>query len=215
MLKDSIKNFEERVETFMDSDEFSFVTAKEIESLYNTITNELLQDSSEEVKKYLLNPEENDCPLEVKPLKKYKKFHKHIYKYYSEKIKDSIKSGDETVVFDYLAQAVELDVKNVVLVEEISSRFKKSEKLEELIKLYKIMFVRTVKPKYFEKIADLYVKLGQYDEAINYYLNYCESVEPSAKVYYKLAETFAKNNDTESMQSCLEFAKKLEAENEL
>ncbi|MBR3890205.1 hypothetical protein IKJ53_06785, partial [bacterium] len=139
----------------------------------------------------------------------------HIYKYYSEKIKDSIKTGNESAVFDYLAQAVELDVKNVVLVEEISSKFKKSEKLEELIKLYKIMFVRTVKPKYFEKIADLYVKLEQYDEAINYYLNYCESVEPSAKVYYKLADTFAKNNDTESMQSCLEFAKKLEAENGL
>ena len=213
MLKDSIKNFEEKIDAFLDIDEVSFDDAKEIESLYNAIANELLQNSSEEVQKYLVNPEENECPIEFKSLKKYKKFQKHIYKFYSEKIKDGIKSKEE--VFDYLAEAIELDAKNIVLVEDISARYKKLNMFEELIKLYKIMFIRTVKPKYFEKIADLYVKLEQYDEAINYYLNYCESVEPSAKIYYKLADVFEKNNDAESMQSCLEFAKKLEAENEL
>lgn len=213
MLKDSIKNFEAKVETFLDIDEISFDDAKEIEFLYDTIANELLLGSSEDVQKYLVNSDENECPIEFKFLKKYKKFKKHIYKFYSEKIKDCVKSNGE--VFDYLAEAIELDAKNVALVEDISARYKKSGMLDELIKLYKIMFVQTVKPKYFEKIADLYVKLEQYSDAINYYLNYCESTEPSAKVYYKLADVFEKNNDMESMQSCLEFAKKLEAENEL
>lgn len=114
--------------------------------------------------------------------------------------------------YEALCRAVEESPKNVKLVVKLASRFKKAGLYEELIKLYKLAFIHNVEPKYFEKIGDLYVKTENYEEAINYYLNYCESAKPTPKIYRKLATVFEKNNDTESKHACLEFAKKLEAE---
>lgn len=116
------------------------------------------------------------------------------------------------ISYKELCKTIEESPKNVKLVDKLATRFKKAGLYEELIKLYKLGFIYNVEPKYFEKIGDLYTKIGNYEEAINYYLNYCESTKPKAKIYYKLAEIFEKNNDLESRQSCLDFAKKLEAE---
>ncbi len=115
--------------------------------------------------------------------------------------------------YESLCKAIELSPKNVKLVEELAPRFIKAGLQEELIKLYKIAYIYNIEPEYFEKIGDLYNDIENYEEAINYYLNYCESTEPASRIYYKLAEIFEKNNDSESAQTSLEFAKKLEAEN--
>lgn len=114
--------------------------------------------------------------------------------------------------YEELCKAIEESPKNVKLVEKLATRYKKAGLENELIKLYKIAFIYTEQPTYFKKIGDLYKKLENYEEAINYYLNYCETTKPTPKIYYMLAEMFEKNNDLESKQSCLEFAKKLEAE---
>lgn len=114
--------------------------------------------------------------------------------------------------YEELCRAIEESPKNVKLVDKLATRFKKAGLHNELIKLYKMAFIYTEQSKYFRKIGDLYNKLENYEEAINYYLNYCETTKPTPKIYYTLAETFEKNNDLESKQSCLEFAKKLEAE---
>lgn len=114
--------------------------------------------------------------------------------------------------YEELCRAIEDHPKNVKLVDKFATRFKKARLYEELIKLYKMAFVYNVEPKYFEKIGDLYTKIENYEEAINYYLNYCESTKPTPKIYYKLADVFEKNNDSESKHACLDFAKKLETE---
>lgn len=116
--------------------------------------------------------------------------------------------------YEELCKAIESHPKNVKLAIKLASRFKKAGLYEELIKLHKMAYIYNVEPKHFEKIGDIYMQIGKYEEAINYYLNYCESAKPTPKVYYKLAEVFEKNNDLESKESCLEFAKKLEAEND-
>ena len=116
--------------------------------------------------------------------------------------------------YEELCKEIELHPKNVKLVGKLASRFKKAGLYEELIKLYKMAFVYNVDTKFFEKIGDLYKKIENYEEAINYYLNYCESTKPTPRIYYKLAEVFEMNNDLESKQACLDFAKKLEAGDE-
>lgn len=118
------------------------------------------------------------------------------------------------ISYEELCKAIEETPKNVKLVDKFATRFKKAGLYEELIKLYKLGFIYNLEPKYFEKIGDLYRKLENYEEALNYYLNYCEITNPTPKIYYKLAEVFEKNNDIESKQSCIDFAKKLESENE-
>lgn len=115
--------------------------------------------------------------------------------------------------YESLCKAIEQSPKNVKLVEELAPRFKNAGLQEELIKLYKIAFIYNVEPEFFEKIGDLYNELENYEEAINYYLNYCESTQPTPKIYYKLAELFKKTNDLESAKTSVEFAKKLESEN--
>lgn len=115
--------------------------------------------------------------------------------------------------YDEICKEIELNPKNVSLVENLEERFKKAGLQEELIKLYKIAFIYNVEPKYFEKIGDLYNEVENYEEAINYYLNYCESSKVTPEIYYKLADTFKKNNDLESHHACIEYAKKLELEN--
>ena len=114
--------------------------------------------------------------------------------------------------YEELCKAIEESPKNVTLVEKLETRYKKAGLYEELIKLYKMAFIYTEQAKYFKKIGNLYKKLENYEEAINYYLSYCEITKPTPKIYYTLADIFEKNNDLESKQSCLEFAKKLEAE---
>ena len=116
--------------------------------------------------------------------------------------------------YDEICKEIEFSPKNVSLVENLEERFKKVGLEEELIKLYKIAFIYNVEPKYFKKIGDLYNEIGNYEEAINYYLNYCESTKVSSEIYYKLADIFKKNNDLESHRACIEYEKKLELENE-
>ena len=77
--------------------------------------------------------------------------------------------------YDKICKEIELNPKNVSLTENLEERFKKAVLQEELIKLYKIAFIYNVEPRYFEKIGDLYNEIENYEEAINYYLNYCES----------------------------------------
>ena len=118
-----------------------------------------------------------------------------------------------TNTYESLCNAIEINPKNVKLVEELAPRFIKAALQEELIKLYKIAYIYNIEPEFFEKIGDLYREIENYEEAINYYLNYCESTEPTPNIYYKLAELFERNNDSESAKASLEFAKKLESEN--
>ena len=113
-------------------------------------------------------------------------------------------------LYEAICKEIEKSPKNIKFVEKFEQRFKDAGLFDELIKLYQMSLVQNEDVSYFEKIADLYNECGNYEEAINYYLNYCESTEATPEIYYKLAEVFEKNNDIQSTTSCLEFAKKLE-----
>lgn len=114
--------------------------------------------------------------------------------------------------YESLAKLIEESPKNIKCAEEFEQRFKDAGLQEELIKLYKLAFIYNSEPIFFEKIGDLYNELENYEEAINYYLNYCETDEVTPEIYRKLAVVFEKNNDIKSAEASLEFAKKLETE---
>lgn len=113
-------------------------------------------------------------------------------------------------VDDYqsICNAIENDPKNVSLVSALEEYFQKAELYEELVKLYKIAFIYNLDPIYFEKIAELYIKMDDYQEAINYYLKFCETKSPEPKTLYRLANIFEKTGDLKSKEMCLGMVEK-------
>ena len=185
-----------------------------IKNLYNCPIKDIDLDSFiETVKEYeellFLQPNNSttDKLIDITDLKdKYSLFLK-------EKIKTLIKNKNMDDAIELIIGGIQLDTKNIVLAEDVIKLFADYELYSEGAELYKIMFLYTSNPKYFEKTGDLYMLKNDYDSAVDSYLNYVEMTDGGVNVYKKLANLFNKLNDKISENACLEQIKIFEEEN--
>jgi tetratricopeptide (TPR) repeat protein len=209
--------FTEKVVNFLNSPQLKYSESQEIEILYSELVYMLLsqEDVSSEIKEVFVNGKLNTIRNKFDWLNLYLQFRTFVYENYKLKVVTLVKQYDFDKAYILISEAISLNAENVVLLEKVVSNFKKQNLYDELIKLYRMMYIYTEKPKFFLEIAKIYEQINNYSEAINYYLNYCESTNPNSKIYYKLADLFYKTDDKDSMKASLEYAKKLEVENGL
>ena len=137
----------------------------------------------------------------------------NCFKMEEDKIKKYLKDKNYKKAYPLMMSAICSDMKNITLIDSLASEFKKCKLYNELIEIYKLDFQYTLNPKYFEKIGDLYFKIGDLESASENYFNYAETSKPVARIYNKLAKVFEKQGDIDSMKTCLAQAELLEGSN--
>ena len=130
-----------------------------------------------------------------------------------EKIKKYLDKKNYKKAYPMVMSAICSDIKNVTLLDLLASEFKKYKMDKDLIEVHKLEFQYTLNPKYFEKIGDIYSKTGDLELALENYFNYAENSKPTARIYKKLAKTFEKQGDLESMKTCISQAELLKGSN--
>lgn len=152
-------------------------------------------------------------PTGYEPIKSILNLYEFIKDFAQSNIDKAIKNKDFESVIDNLTLAIKTDIHNVPMLEVVAQKFKELNLNSELIELYKLMFVYTLNPLYFEKIGDILFDIEEYEEALDAYLNCAEGSEEYSRIYEKLAEVFGKINDNDSRIACLEHAKRIQEEN--
>lgn len=216
----SLAEFDSKAKNFIKNPDLYSKEVDEVLSLYNSLLMDLLEKKKlpEAVYKFSVNHLENEeivLPVGYEPLKTVFELYSVIRESASLLIKNSVKSKDYKSAFNLLIRAVRLNIKNIDLFGMISELFIEQELFTELIELYKIEFVYTSNPLCLERVGDVYVKLEDYESALDYYLNCAEVSVDYAQIYIKLADVFGRINDNDSRLACLEHAKKLEGSNGL
>lgn len=217
---DNINIFYDEVESFINSGNFDVIKGFELLDKYKDLSTFIVSQKNipEEVATFLTsdeNVEEIVLPKEYSNLKSVLKFHNYIRKYYDDLIKNDIKNENLEESIEHLVCAIRFNIKNVSMFEYLVKHYIDNDLDKELIDIYKLIFIYTLNPKYFEKIGDIYLKLEDYNSALDSYLSCAESSEETVEIYKKLAIVFEKINDNDSRLACLNHIKTLEASNDV
>ena len=188
-----------------------------IYSLHEELALELVlsKNTPESVKEYLSDYEnkQGNLPPKYQVLDEYNSLIDELRPKITDKINETIKKDGLSNIIEIISTCSLFNYNHLHSVTKIEKRILKHKIFTPLIKLYKELFYRTSSVKYLERIGDLYVKLNDYDNAIESYLNFAEVSEPSAKIYIKMAKVFSELKDVESRNMCIEQAKILEGNN--
>lgn len=152
-------------------------------------------------------------PIEKQIESAFCKFQKYITKTALAKIDTAIKKHNLSNLINYISIAIRTDLKNIKLLEKLSSAFKENFLYSELSEIYKMLFIYTSNINYLEKIGDFDYKNGKYESALDNYLGFAEISDPNPRIYKKMAKVFGKLGDNDSKSACLKQVKILEDEN--
>lgn len=217
---DNINDFSKEVKIFINSENFDVVKGFELLDKYKNLSTFIVSQKNilEEVATFLIsdeNVEEIVLPKEYLNLKSVLKLHDYIRKYYDDLIKNDVKNEKLEESIEHLVYAIRFNIKNVFMFEYLVNYYQDNDLNKELVDIYKLIFIYTLNPKYFEKIGDIYLKLEDYNSALDSYLSCAESSEETVEIYKKLAVVFEKINDNDSRLACLNHIKTLEASNDV
>lgn len=217
---DNINDFSKEVKIFINSENFDVVKGFELLDKYKDLSTFIVSQKNilEEVATFLIsdeNVEEIVLPKEYLNLKSVLKLHDYIRKYYDDLIKNDVKNEKLEEAIEHLVCAIRFNIKNVFMFEYLVNYYQDNDLNKELVDIYKLIFIYTLNPKYFEKIGDIYLKLEDYNSALDSYLSCAESSEETVEIYKKLAVVFEKINDNDSRLACLNHIKTLEASNDV
>lgn len=217
---DNINDFSKEVKIFINSENFDVVKGFELLDEYRDLSTFIVSQKNipEEVATFLIsdeNVEEIVLPKEYLNLKSVLKLHDYIRKYYDDLIKNDVKNEKLEESIEHLVCAIRFNIKNVFMIEYFVNYYQDNDLNKELVDIYKLIFIYTLNPKYFEKIGDIYLKLEDYNSALDSYLSCAESSEETVEIYKKLAVVFEKINDNDSRLACLNHIKTLEASNDV
>lgn len=217
---DNINDFSKEVKIFINSENFDVVKCFELLDKYKDLSTFIVSQKNilEEVATFLIsdeNVEEIVLPKEYLNLKSVLKLHDYIRKYYDDLIKNDVKNEKLEEAIEHLVCAIRFNIKNVFMIEYLVNYYQDNDLNKELVDIYKLIFIYTLNPKYFEKIGDIYLKLEDYNSALDSYLSCAESSEETVEIYKKLAVVFEKINDNDSRLACLNHIKTLEASNDV
>lgn len=217
---DNINDFSKEVKIFINSENFDVVKGFELLDKYKDLSTFIVSQKNilEEVATFLIsdeNVEEIVLPKEYLNLKSVLKFYDYIRKYYDDLIKNDVKNKKLEEAIEHLVCAIRFNIKNVFMIEYLVNYYQDNDLNKELVDIYKLIFIYTLNPKYFEKIGDIYFKLEDYNSALDSYLSCAESSEETVEIYKKLAVVFEKINDNDSRLACLNHIKTLEASNDV
>jgi len=194
------------------ADSFDYSKCRDIIQEYNEISGIIasLDNLPEDTARFLTSGEADvKLPEKYEKLKCIDKLYSYINTVYDAKIKEALKKKNQALAIDSIVSAMKLDAKNIELFNNIAAFYTEQNLQKELIEIYKLMFIYSLNPLYFEKIGDTYMELKEYNSALVSYLTCAESSEESAEIYKKLADVFGKINDNDSRLACLEQIKKL------
>ena len=127
---------------------------------------------------------------------------KRIEVFIKKEIDKNFKIHNFSEIKELIYIAVQIDIKNIQLIDYISDTLIKSKLYAESIELYKTMFIHFQKPEYMEKIGDIYLKSNNIESAIDTYLNAVEISDDNIGAYQKLEKLFRKIGDTQSQEIC-------------
>lgn len=217
---DNINDFSKEVKIFINSENFDVVKCFELLDKYKDLSTFIVSQKNilEEVATFLIsdeNVEEIVLPKEYLNLKSVLKLYDYIRKYYDDLIKNDVKNEKLEEAIEHLVCAIRFNIKNVFMIEYLVNYYQDNDLNKELVDIYKLIFIYTLNPKYFEKIGDIYLKLEDYNSALDSYLSCAESSEETVEIYKKLAVVFEKINDNDSRLACLNHIKTLEASNDV
>ena len=196
------------------------ISAEGIHALFNlheqTVLKLVLSKSTpDSVKEYVSNyaAEVSNLPKEYSVLSEYDALIKDLEPHISIRLNKTIKEGQLEKIIESITEYSLFDYTHLHSVKLLEKRIVKHKIIPPLIKFYKELFFRTSETSYLEKIGDLYLKLKDYENALENYFNYAEVTDPTAALYMKMAEVFGELKDIESKNMCLEQAKILEGSN--
>jgi len=198
------------------ADSFDYSKCRDIIQEYNEISGIIasLDNLPEDTARFLTSGEADvKLPEKYEKLKCIDKLYSYINTVYDAKIKEALKKKNQALAIDSIVSAMKLDAKNIELFNNIAAFYTEQNLQKELIEIYKLMFIYSLNPLYFEKIGDTYMELKEYNSALDSYLTCAESSEESAEIYKKLADVFGKINDNDSRLACLEHIKIIEGAN--
>lgn len=210
-----INNYYSEVENFINSEEFNVTKCFELLDKYKSLSTFIISHKNipENVAVFLIsdeNVEDIVLPLEYVGLKGILSLRNYIRNYYDKLIKTDLKKGAFEQIIENIVYAIRLDIKNVSMFEYIVEHYELNNLDKELIEVYKLLFIYSLNPKYFEKIGDVYFKMKDYNSAIDSYLSCAESSDENVEIYKKLAVVFEKINDNDSRLACLNHIKVIE-----
>jgi len=213
-----LKDYSERIYHFINNETIDEAVLKDLLNDFDDISVFLiLSDKTPKIVKDYISAENFDentnLPEDYSEIKSVLKLREYITKKCTKNIKNSIKNKNFTDIIKYISIGLKADNKNTVLAENIAEMYKENELYSNLIELYRIMFIYTENPLYFEKIGDTYYDTEKFNEAIDSYLNCAEATEDYVQIYEKLAKTFGKVNDNESRIACLNHIKQIGGKN--
>lgn len=150
---------------------------------------------------------------ELQRLDTIQNFKKYVAQTAKKNIESALKKRKLSDLIRYTTAAVRVDSGNLKLLEKLSSKYKEFHLYNELNELYKINFIYTSDTKYLEKMGDIDCIRKDYEAALDNYLGYAETSDPTPRIYKKLAKVFEKLGDKESEKACLDQVKMLESGN--
>jgi tetratricopeptide (TPR) repeat protein len=221
----SRENIFEKINTFgkdvQEILEVDIPTTERIEEVlfeYFEIANFLVSrdDTEEDVIHFLTIGEDlidNQIPEKYSPLKKLYDLYSHVKNMCESEIKQALDKKNYDKVLDTITFGLKCDIRNICFVNYIAENFKEVNLHNELITLYKLAFIYSLDPKYFEKIGDTQFEIEEYNDALESYLTCAESSDEYPEIYIKLSKVFEKLNDNDSRLACLEHAKTIEGQN--
>jgi len=214
-----LEHYSSKIDKFVKDKVFDYNSLQSLLKEFDKISAFLMSDNDtpDIVKNFLsdeyLNPEIK-LPAKYKNLNCIFKLRNYVKSYSEEHIKALFKKKEYKKAIEILALAVQTDIRNVVMVENILDLYRQHNMYQRIVELYQMMFVYTMDPLYFEKIGDTYFSAEKYQEAIDSYLNCAEYTDDNVGIYEKLADVFGKINDNESRIACLNHIKVLRGAND-
>lgn len=151
---------------------------------------------------------------ELQRLDTIQNFKKYVSQTAKKNIESALKKQKLSDLIRYITAAVMVDAQNLKLVEKLSFKYKEFHLYNELNELYKMIFICTSDTKYLEKMGDVDCVRKDYEAALDNYLGYAETSDPTPRIYKKLAKVFEKLGDGDSRDACLEQVKMIESGNE-
>ncbi|GEM_PF-6441867 len=214
----TLDDYAKQVDDFTGAKDFNETILNDLLNEFDAISAFLITSSKvpEKVKDFISAEtfDENfELPEEYSKLKSVFKLRKHVTGICNKNIAKYLKDKDYAEVLKYMSIAVKVDIKNVVILEQLADVYKQEELQTNLIDLYRVMFVYTMNPEYFEKIGDVFFEQEKYSEAIDSYLSCAETADDNVRIFEKLAEAFGRVNDNDSRLACLEQIKRIGGDN--